>query len=76
MYVSNLAIDETFPFEEITVPVVVVYAKDDLAPPYSGAVMVSERISGCRLVSVETGGHLLKGHEEEIGVAVSEFIGQ
>jgi len=41
----------------------VVYAKDDPAPPYAGAVMVSERIPGCRLVSVETGGHLLVGHE-------------
>jgi hypothetical protein len=29
---------------------------NDPAPPYAGAVMVSERISGCRLVSVETGG--------------------
>ncbi len=76
MYVSNLAIDETFPFEEISVPTLVVHAKDDPAPPYSGAVMVSERIPGCRLVSVETGGHLLIGHEEEIRAAVSEFIGR
>lgn len=76
MYVSNLAIDETFPFEEISVPVLVVHAKDDPAPPYSGAVMVSERIPGCRLVSFETGGHLLIGHEEEIRDAISEFIWQ
>lgn len=55
-----------FPFEEINVPVLVVPAKDDPAPPYSGAVMISERIHGCRLVSVDTGGHLLIGHEEEI----------
>jgi len=76
MYVSNLAIDETFPFEEISVPVLVVHAKDDPAPPYSGAVMVSELIPGCKLVSVETGGHLLIGHEEEIRDVISEFIGQ
>lgn len=75
MYVSNLAIDETFPFEEISVPVLVIHAKDDPAPPYTGAVMVSERIPGCRLVSLETGGHLLIGHEEEIRTAISEFIG-
>jgi len=76
MYVSNLAIDETFPFEEITVPTLVVHAKDDPAPPYSGAVMVSERIPGCRLVTIETGGHLLIGHEEEIKVAIREFLSQ
>lgn len=76
MYVSNLAIDETFPFEEITVPVLVIHAKDDPAPPYSGAVMVSERIPGSRLVSFETGGHLLIGHDEEIRDAIREFIGQ
>ena len=62
MYVSNIAIDETFPFEEITIPTLVVHAKDDPAPPYARAVLVSERIPNCRLVSVETGGHLLKGH--------------
>lgn len=76
MYVSNLAIDETFPFEEITVPVLVVHAKDDPAPPYAGAVIVSERIPGCRLVSIETGGHLLIGHEEEIRDAIRKFIRQ
>ena len=76
MYVLNLAIDETFPFEEITVPTLVVHAKDDLAPPYAGAVLISERIPGCRLVSVETGGHLLIGHDEEIREAISEFVGQ
>jgi len=75
MYVSNLAIDETFPFEEISVPSLVIHAKDDPAPPYSGAFMVSERIPGCRLVSVESGGHLMIGHEEEIRDAVREFVG-
>ncbi|HAX93270.1 MAG TPA: hypothetical protein DCY25_04855 [Bacteroidales bacterium] len=76
MYVSNLAIDETFPFEEISVPSLVIHAKDDPAPPYSGAVMVSERIPGCRLVSIETGGHLMIGHDEEIRNAIREFVGQ
>jgi pimeloyl-ACP methyl ester carboxylesterase len=76
MYVSNISIDETFPFEEITVPVLVIHAKDDPAPPYAGAMMISERIPGCSLVSVETGGHLSIGHEEEIRGAIREFIGQ
>jgi pimeloyl-ACP methyl ester carboxylesterase len=55
--------------------VLVDYAKDDPAPPYAGAVLVSERIPNCRLVSVENGGHLLIGHEEEIRDAISKFIG-
>ena len=76
MYVSNLAIDETFPFEEITVPVLVIHAKDDPAPPYAGAMMVSERIPGCRLVSFDTGGHLLIGPEEEIRNVIHNFIGK
>jgi pimeloyl-ACP methyl ester carboxylesterase len=46
MYVSNISIDETFPFEEVTFPVLVVHAKDDPAPPYAGAMMISERIPG------------------------------
>ena len=76
MYVPNLAIDETFPFEEITVPVLVVHAKDDPATPYDGAVLISERIPGCRLVSVETDGHLMIRRVGGIRNAISEFIGQ
>jgi hypothetical protein len=38
--------------------------------------MVSERIPGYRLISFETGGHLLIGHDEEIRDAISEFIWQ
>jgi len=76
MYISNLSIDETFPFEEISVPALVVHAKDDPAPPYAGAVMVSERTPGCRLVSIETGGHLMVGHEEEVRNAIRSFIGE
>lgn len=45
------------------------------APPYDGAVMVSERIPGCRLGSFESGGHLLIGHDEEIRNAIRDFIG-
>jgi hypothetical protein len=46
------------------------------APPYAGAVMVSERIPGCRLVSFESGGHLLIGHDKEIRNAIRSFIVQ
>ena len=55
--------------------VLVVHSKDDPAPPYAGAVLISERIPGCMLVSVDAGGHILIGHEEEIRDAVYEFIG-
>ena len=76
MYVSNLSVDETFPLEEISVPVLVIHAKDDPAPPYAGAVMVSERVRGCRLVAFYTGGHLLLGHDKEVSNAIRDFIGQ
>jgi pimeloyl-ACP methyl ester carboxylesterase len=56
--------------------VLVVHAKADPLSPYAGAVLISERISRCRLVSVETVGHLLIGYDEEIRDAVREFIGQ
>jgi pimeloyl-ACP methyl ester carboxylesterase len=54
----------------------VVHAKADPVPPYAGAMLISEGIPGCRLVLVETGGHLLTGYVEEIRNAVNEFIGQ
>jgi len=56
--------------------VLVVHAKDDPAPPYAGVVLLSERIPDCKLVSVDTGGHLLTGHGADIRDAIREFIGQ
>jgi hypothetical protein len=55
-------------------PGLVVHVKDYPTPPYAGAVMVSELIPGCHLVSVDAGGYLLIGHEKEIRNAIWKFM--
>jgi pimeloyl-ACP methyl ester carboxylesterase len=61
--------------EAITVPTLIVHAKDDPLVSYDAAQDATARIPGARLVSVERGGHLLLGgHREVIGREVAAFL--
>jgi pimeloyl-ACP methyl ester carboxylesterase len=55
-FVSNLAADR-FPLEQLTVPTLVISARDDNFAPYRFAAEAAERIPGARLVSIESGCH-------------------
>lgn len=73
-YLSNPSMDEAIPFEKITSPTLIIHSIDDPAPPIEGARMISKKIHHCELVSYETGGHLILGHEDEIKRTISDFI--
>jgi len=73
--ISNPSIESTpFEFEQIKSPTLIIHAVDDPAPPYEGAKKVSGRIPGAELISIQDGGHLLLGHEEEVKKEISKFI--
>jgi pimeloyl-ACP methyl ester carboxylesterase len=59
------------------VPVLIVSAVDDPLTLYVNAQAMAERIPGARLVTIESGGHMLLGQEErvrsEIGAFLAEF---
>jgi pimeloyl-ACP methyl ester carboxylesterase len=64
-----------YQLEAITVPVLIVHAKDDPLVSHEAAQRAVDRIPGGRLVSVERGGHLmLGGHREVIGREVTAFL--
>ena len=57
---SNLAADR-FPFEELTVPTLIVSAADDPWARHPYAVTAAARIPGAQLVTIDRGGHLFLG---------------
>jgi pimeloyl-ACP methyl ester carboxylesterase len=59
-----------YPLEALTVPTLIVHAKDDPLVSYTAA----QRIPGARLVGLERGGHLFVGDREAIGREVAAFL--
>jgi len=76
MYVSNPDINTGYPLGEITVPVLIINAIDDPLALYDNARAMAEQILGARLVTIESGGHMLLGHEERIRAEIGEFLKQ
>ncbi len=74
MYVSNPDINTGYPLEEIAVPVLIINAIDDPLALYDNARAMAERIPGAKLVTVESGGHMLLGHEERVRAEIGEFL--
>ena len=72
-FVSNMVADR-FPFEELTIPTLVISATDDWLAPYPSAVDASSRIPNARLVTIEDGGHLFYGHDATVRAEIAAFI--
>lgn len=67
---------DTYDIENLKVPVLILHSKDDRLAKYSDVTNALSRFPDCRLVSFETGGHLMEGHAEEAKKAVLEFAGK
>jgi pimeloyl-ACP methyl ester carboxylesterase len=73
-FVSNLAADR-FPLEELTVPTLVINARDDTTfAPYRYAARAADRIPAAKLVTIEGGGHWFIGHDAEVREAIGAFV--
>jgi pimeloyl-ACP methyl ester carboxylesterase len=74
MYVSNPDINTGYPLEENTVPVLFINAIDDPLALYENTKSMAESIPGAVLVTIESGGHMLLGHEERIRSEIMAFL--
>jgi pimeloyl-ACP methyl ester carboxylesterase len=74
MFVSNADINGGYPLEEIPVPVLIVNAVDDPLWFYKNAKSMAERIPAARLVTIESGGHMLLGQEERVRLEITTFL--
>lgn len=78
MFVSNADINAGYPvgypLEEIGVPVLIVNAVDDSLTLYVNAKSMAERIPGAKLVTIESGGHMLLGYQERVRSEITAFL--
>jgi pimeloyl-ACP methyl ester carboxylesterase len=66
--------DPRVPLEGITVPTLVISARDDLFNTAPAAEFAASAIPNAKLVLYETGGHLLVGRQQEVRAVVSNFL--
>lgn len=64
---------DDYPVEDLQVSTLVFHARDDKLASYTAAEKAVKRFPDCTFISFENGGHLMKGHQEEIKEAVSKF---
>jgi len=74
--VSNPDLNQGYPLETISVPVLMLHAVDDPMPPFAGAQQMAAQIPGARFVAFQGGGHLLLGHQAEARVEIAALIRQ
>jgi pimeloyl-ACP methyl ester carboxylesterase len=72
-YVGNVDI-ATYPFEEITVPTLVIHAQDDALSPYRDSRAMAARIPGALFITVPRGGHTLTHLDPTARRAVEQFL--
>ena len=72
MYVSTPDV-QTYPLEEISVPTLIINAKDDGLSAFGNAAQASRRIARSTLVAIDRGGHLLLGSEGRIKEEIAAF---
>ena len=64
---------DRFPFEELTVPTLIVSAVDDPWARHPYAVR-RRPIPGAKLVTIDRGGHLFLGHDAQVRAAIGAFL--
>lgn len=73
LFVSNPAVNE-IPLEEVSVPVLVIGAVDDPHSLFGNTKALADRIPNSQLVTIEDGGHMMLGHDEEVRAAIQGFL--
>lgn len=74
--ITNLDMDVNFDdykVEKITIPILVVHAKDDPMAKYESAQKFIAR-TNAKTAIFETGGHLITGHGDAVSMAIKKFI--
>lgn len=72
LYVSNPDV-QAYPLEQISVPTLIINAKDDGLSAFGNAARAAGRIGRSRLVAIGRGGHLLLGSEDHIKEEIAAF---
>ena len=63
-----------YPLEQLSVPTLIVNARDDGLSAFENAARAAERIPGAELLAIDHGGHMLLGSEGLIVREVARFL--
>lgn len=63
-----------YPLERITVPTLVIHARDDGINPFAFGEYTARHIAGAQFMALDSGGHLLLGHHTEVRERVRAFL--
>jgi pimeloyl-ACP methyl ester carboxylesterase len=63
-----------YPHEQLSVPTLIVNARDDGLSAFENAASAAERIPGAELLAIDQGGHMLLGSEGLIVREVARFL--
>jgi pimeloyl-ACP methyl ester carboxylesterase len=66
----------SYPLERIRVPTLVIHTVDDSLIPLTHGQNTARRVPGARMITLQSGGHLLMGRHEEVRSALTEFLKQ
>ncbi len=72
-YISNPDVND-YDLEAISVPCLIIHAKDDPLIDYDAARRAASRIPAARLVSLDRGGHLMLGQAASVGPQILAFL--
>ncbi|MDI9470737.1 MAG: alpha/beta hydrolase [Bacillota bacterium] len=67
---------DQYPIEDLHVPVLILHAEDDPVASYEKVRQARHRFPDLTLVTFPDGGHMMKGHGEEIDQALADFMRQ
>lgn len=74
-FVSNPDVND-YSLEKLTVPVLLIHAKDDPLASYDSAETAARRIPGSTLLSLDAGGHLTLGQTERVRSRIDAFFAE
>ena len=74
-FVSNADVND-YKLEAINVPTLIVHTKDDQVASHEASQRAAERIPGARLVSLESGGHLMIGQTKIVRDELARFFAE
>ncbi len=65
---------EEYPVEELKVPTLIVHSEDDNVASFKKVEAAKYRFPNLTLITFPDGGHMMRGHGEEIDKALDDFI--
>jgi pimeloyl-ACP methyl ester carboxylesterase len=74
-FVSNPAVN-SYPLEQLTIPTLLIHARDDPLVSYQAAADAASRLPGSVLVTLESGGHLGLGQAQRIRAEIDTSLAE